>query len=126
VGQKGAPSWLKKGVKVIDYSGDFRFNDLETYRGYAARIGREQDHASPELLPASVYGLAELHRQEIAQSDLIGNPGCFAVSCILGLAPAINQVSLSPAQSSAMPKPGFPELEKPQAPSFITLRVMTA
>lgn len=89
VGQKEAQSLLAKGIKVIDYSGDFRFNDLETYRGYAERIGKAPEHASPGLLPQSVYGLAELHRDEIAGSDLVGNPGCFAVSCILGLAPAL-------------------------------------
>ncbi len=50
VGQKEAGQWLEKGVKVIDYSGDFRFNDLETYRGYAARIGRT---ARARLPPAS-------------------------------------------------------------------------
>lgn len=89
VGQKEAPSWLDKGIKVIDYSGDFRFNDLETYKGYAARIEKREEHSSPHLLPQSVYGLAELHRDEIAKSSLVGNPGCFAVSCILGLAPAL-------------------------------------
>ena len=86
VGQKEAAAWLKKGVKVVDYSGDFRFNDPEMYEGYAKRIGRDNAHASPELLPNSVYGLAELHRKEIARSNLVGNPGCFAVSCHLGLA----------------------------------------
>ena len=89
VGQKEAPAWLDKGTKVVDYSGDFRFNDPETYRGYAARIDRTEGHASPDLLPGSVYGLAELHREEIAKSNLVGNPGCFAVSCILGLSPAV-------------------------------------
>ncbi len=96
VGQKAAPYWLQKGVKVIDYSGDFRFNDLETYKGYAARIGRSQEHSSPDLLPSSVYGLAELHRKEISCSDLVGNPGCFAVSCILGLSPAIESGLIDP------------------------------
>lgn len=90
VGQKEASFWLEKGVKVIDFSGDFRFNDPETYMEYADRIGRNQVHLSPNLLPKSVYGLAELHRKEIVGSNLVGNPGCFAVSCILGLAPAIN------------------------------------
>ena len=89
VGQNQAPFWLAKGIKVIDYSGDFRFNDLDTYKGYAARIGKPQIHASPDLLPKSVYGLTELHRKEISKSNLVGNPGCFAVSCILGLAPAV-------------------------------------
>ena len=89
VGQKASRAWLERGVKVIDYSGDFRFNDPEVYKGYSERIGKNQEHVSPDLLPLSVYGLAELHRNKIAASDLIGNPGCFAVSCILGLAPAV-------------------------------------
>ncbi len=91
VGQKEAPKWIKKGVKVIDYSGDFRFNSLETYKEYAQRIGKKPDHASPQLLERTVYGLAELHREEISRSSLVGNPGCFAVSCILGIAPAVKE-----------------------------------
>ena len=90
VGQKEARALLSRGVKVVDYSGDFRFNDEVTYQGYAARIGKSPEHASPELLSRSVYGLAELHRKEIAGAKLVGNPGCFAVSCILGLVPALD------------------------------------
>lgn len=89
VGQQGARKWLDRGIKVLDYSGDFRFNDLEIYGGYAARIGKPREHTSSDLLPGTVYGLAELHRDEIAKANLVGNPGCFAVSCILGLAPAV-------------------------------------
>lgn len=89
VGQKEARSWLDKGVKVIDFSGDFRFNDPEIYKGYAARIGKNQEHASPDLLSQSTYGLTELHRPEIAASSLVGNPGCLAVSAILALGPAL-------------------------------------
>ena len=89
VGQQWARKWLDKGIKVLDYSGDFRFNDQATYGGYAARIGKSPEHASPDLLPKTVYGLAELHRTEIARASLVGNPGCFAVSCTLGLAPAV-------------------------------------
>ncbi len=96
VGQQGALQWLKKSVKVIDYSGDFRFDDPGVYKGYAERIGRNKAHASPELLTQSVYGLAELHRKEIAGSSLVGNPGCFAVSCILGLSPAIKSNVIDP------------------------------
>jgi len=40
--------------------------------------------------------LAELHRKEIAQSSLVGNPGCFAVSCILGLSPAMKSKLVDP------------------------------
>ncbi len=88
VGQTMAADWLAKGAKVVDYSGDFRFNDTEVYAGYAKRIGKPADHVAADLLPKTVYGLPELHRDQIAKADLVGNPGCFAVSCILGLAPA--------------------------------------
>ncbi len=90
VGMKLAPAEIKKGAKVIDYSGDFRFNSSESYSEYARRIGRDPIHAAPELLPMAVYGLAELHRKELnLRTRLVGNPGCFAVSCILGLSPAV-------------------------------------
>lgn len=90
VGMKLAAAELAAGAKVIDYSGDFRFNTPEAYAAYAKRIGLDPEHLSPALLSQSVYGLAELHRREITQETrLVGNPGCFAVSCILGLAPAV-------------------------------------
>ena len=117
-GQKEAPAWLAKGTKVIDYSGDFRFNDAETYRGYAARIGRTQDHASPGLLPRSAYGLAELHREEIARSSLVGNPGCFAVSCILGLAPALKSGLIQRESIICDAKTGVSGAGKTPSPSF--------
>jgi N-acetyl-gamma-glutamyl-phosphate reductase len=89
VGQQFAPAELDKGAKVIDYSGDFRFNTPEAYADYATRIGREPKNAAEDRLADAVYGLAELHRNKISTDvKLVGNPGCFAISCILGLAPA--------------------------------------
>ena len=105
-------------MKVVDYSGDFRFNDLETYRGYASRIGRTQEHASPEMLPRSVYGLAELHREEIAKSSLIGNPGCFAVSCILGLSPALKSGLIESESIICDAKTGVSGAGKKPGPTF--------
>ena len=81
---------MERGAKVIDYSGDFRFNKLEEYVAYANFIGKDPNHKSPELLPESVYGLAELYREKIKATNLVGNPGCFAASAILGLSPAAN------------------------------------
>jgi len=118
VGQKLAPFWLEKGAKVIDYSGDFRFNDLETYKGYVSRIGKSWDHASPDLLPRSVYGLAELHRQEIAGASVVGNPGCFAVSCILGLAPAVKFSLVEPSSIICDAKTGVSGAGKTPNPTF--------
>ena len=89
VGMARAPQEIAAGAKVIDYSGDFRFGSVDVYAEYARRIGLETVHIAPELLEGSVYGLAELHRNEIGTAtSVVGNPGCFAVGCILGLAPA--------------------------------------
>jgi N-acetyl-gamma-glutamyl-phosphate reductase len=90
VGMTLASDELEKGVKVIDYSGDFRFNTPEAYSEYASRIGLDTDHCAEDLLKEAVYGLTELHRKAIVSGTrVIGNPGCFAVSCILGLSPAL-------------------------------------
>ncbi|MCC8190834.1 MAG: N-acetyl-gamma-glutamyl-phosphate reductase, partial [Planctomycetes bacterium] len=96
VGQRLAPAELAAGRKFIDYSGDFRFNSPELYAEYARRLGKDPQHQAPELLPEAVYGLTELHRAELAGARLVGNPGCFAVSCILGLAPAVQHGLVEP------------------------------
>jgi N-acetyl-gamma-glutamyl-phosphate reductase len=89
VGMTVVDEVLASGAKLIDYSGDFRFNSAEAYAEYARRIGRDPIHKAPHTLPGAAYGLAELHRREIGPATrVVGNPGCFAVSCILGLAPA--------------------------------------
>ena len=91
IGMRLAPEEVAKGRKILDYSGDFRFNSTDLYAEYATRLGLEKEHFAPELLPNSVYGLAELHQKEIAQATVVGNPGCYAVACIIGLAPAAEQ-----------------------------------
>jgi N-acetyl-gamma-glutamyl-phosphate reductase len=91
VGMTIARDCIGAGAKLIDYSGDFRFNSEESYSNYATRIGRDPHHASPELLEKCVYGLSELHRHAIDGASVVGNPGCFAVSALLGLAPAVKE-----------------------------------
>ena len=118
VGQQYAKIWLEKGVKIIDYSGDFRFNDPDTYKSYAKRIGKTWEHASPELLSQTVYGLAELHRNEIAKSSIVGNPGCFAVSCILGLAPTISASLVEKNSIICDAKTGVSGAGKTPSPTF--------
>jgi N-acetyl-gamma-glutamyl-phosphate reductase len=118
VGQQMAPAWLDKGAKVIDFSGDFRFNELETYHGYADRIGKPRDHTSPGWLSRSVYGLAELHREEISNASLVGNPGCFAVGCILGVAPAVASGIIEPDSIICDAKTGVSGAGKNPSPTF--------
>lgn len=92
VGMAQARAELARGARVVDYSGDFRFNTLDDYAEYARRLGRSPVHQAPDLLPETVYGLPELRRTDYRDGQrLVGNPGCFAVSCLLGLAPAVHR-----------------------------------
>jgi N-acetyl-gamma-glutamyl-phosphate reductase len=88
VSMQTAGAELERGAKVIDYSGDFRFGTPEQYADYANFIGLDPVHKASALLTETIYGLPELHTIDQNQM-LVGNPGCFAVSCILGLAPAV-------------------------------------
>jgi N-acetyl-gamma-glutamyl-phosphate reductase len=45
------------------------------------------EHTAPGLLGEAVYGLPELHRDEIRKASLVANPGCYPTSIILALAP---------------------------------------
>ncbi len=119
VGMKLAPAEIEKGAKVVDYSGDFRFNTKEAYSDYAGRLGLDTTHASPELMEKSVYGIAELHRAELNTSvSVVGNPGCFAVSCILGLSPAVKNGLVDPAFIVCDCKTGVSGAGKKPSPTF--------
>lgn len=118
VGQKDAGEWLKHGVKVIDYSGDFRFDDANVYAEYASRIGRKDPHASPALLEKSAYGVPELHRTEIRKAQIVGNPGCFAVCTELGLAPAVREGLIDLSHIVCDGKTGVSGAGKKPTPGF--------
>lgn len=77
--------FLKAGVRVIDLSPDFRLKAEEYREWYGA------PHPCPEYLEEAVYGLTELHRQEIASARLVANPGCYATAAVLALAPAVKE-----------------------------------
>lgn len=72
------------GVKVIDLSADYRLKNPKAYVEY---YGWEHPH--PELLVKSAYGIPELHRDEIKNSQLVSCPGCMAVTSVLAIAPLV-------------------------------------
>jgi N-acetyl-gamma-glutamyl-phosphate/LysW-gamma-L-alpha-aminoadipyl-6-phosphate reductase len=76
------PQLLETGLKIIDMSADFRLKNPDNYEKW---YGWKHHH--PELLEEAVYGLPELHRQEIKTARLVACPGCMATTTILGLAP---------------------------------------
>src|SRR3954467_11859098 len=69
-----------RGLKVVDLSADFRL-DRELYERYY------QPHEAPALLDEAVYGMPELHRDEIREAQLVAGPGCYPTAAILALAP---------------------------------------
>lgn len=71
----------QRGVKVVDLSADFRLRDVDTYEEWY------KPHPAPELIEQAVYGLPELYREQIAQSELVANPGCYPTATVLALAP---------------------------------------
>src|SRR5262249_46560310 len=76
------PELIGPGFKVIDMSGAFRMKDAALYPKW---YGFE--HPSPELLEQAVYGLPEFFATRIKTAQLVANPGCYATSVILPLAP---------------------------------------
>ena len=91
---------LELGKKVVDFSADYRLKSLEKFEHYYDM------HTAPELIAQAVYGLPELHRKEIAATQLCAVPGCYPTSAILALAPAMKAGILDPKSLIADSKSG--------------------
>lgn len=77
---------LEQGCRVIDLSADFRVKEADVYKEFYGH-----DHASPELLGESVYGLPELFREKIKASSFIASPGCYPTSILLPVIPLLRE-----------------------------------
>ncbi|NES98989.1 MAG: N-acetyl-gamma-glutamyl-phosphate reductase [Sphaerospermopsis sp. SIO1G1] len=86
-----APKLIEKGCKVLDLSADYRFSDLKTYTTWYGTERKDQS-----LAETAVYGLPELYRDRIAESNLIGCPGCYPTASLLALAPLLKQGLIIP------------------------------
>jgi len=80
------------GVRVIDLSADFRLTDPDVYQKWY-----KVQHEAPALLKEAVYGLPELNRSRIAETDLLASPGCYPTSVLLPLAPLLKARLLDPS-----------------------------
>ena len=80
------PKLYESGITVIDLSADFRLKDPAAYVEW---YGWEKPHPYPDLLAKAVYGLPELHREELRGAKLIAVPGCMATAAIISLAPIV-------------------------------------
>lgn len=88
VSRELAPEALGRGLRVVDLSGAWRLKESEHRAVYGFK---DRDAAGAAKLDSSaVYGLPELNGSAIAAGSLIANPGCYATSVILGLAPLVS------------------------------------
>lgn len=84
VAMNEAANLLESGVRVIDFSADFRLRDVaEWERWYGMK------HASPNLLAEAVYGLPEINREQVKKARLVANPGCYPTAVQLGFLPLV-------------------------------------
>ncbi len=74
----------KRKIKIIDLGASFRLNEGNYRQWYG-------DHPCSDILEDAVYGISELNKEQIAESNLIANPGCYPTASILPLAPLLKE-----------------------------------
>ncbi|HEX6494090.1 MAG TPA: N-acetyl-gamma-glutamyl-phosphate reductase, partial [Acidobacteriaceae bacterium] len=85
--RRWAPEALARGLRVIDLSGAWRLEDSANRAVY--KFSDEDSAIAAKTQSESVYGMPELHRDDIAKARLVANPGCYATTIILALKPLI-------------------------------------
>ena len=86
VAMSQAQALLDAGVRVIDLAADFRLQDTALFEKWY-----KMPHSCPDILRDAVYGIPELNREQIKSAKVIGNPGCYPTTVLLGLAPLLEK-----------------------------------
>ena len=86
VAMSQAQALLAANVKVIDLAADFRLQDTAVFEKWY-----KMPHSCPDVLKTAVYGIPELNRENIKSAQVIGNPGCYPTTVLLGLAPLLEK-----------------------------------
>lgn len=86
-----AEAAMKAGIVCIDLGADFRLDNKETYEHWY-----KTTHRAENLMEQAVYGLPELWREQIQNSRLIANPGCYTTASILALTPILKTDLVDP------------------------------
>jgi N-acetyl-gamma-glutamyl-phosphate/LysW-gamma-L-alpha-aminoadipyl-6-phosphate reductase len=85
------PELLDGGLNVVDLSADYRLKNPDDYPQW---YGFE--HPNPELLKSAVYGVPELHKEELRNAKLVACGGCMATASILALTPVVKSGFVNP------------------------------
>jgi N-acetyl-gamma-glutamyl-phosphate reductase len=86
VAMKQAQELLNAGTKIIDLAADFRLQDTAVFEKWY-----KLPHSCPDILQKAVYGIPELNREQIKTAEVIGNPGCYPTTVLLGLMPLLEK-----------------------------------
>lgn len=89
---KMASELVDAGVKVVDFSADFRLKDAKEYEKWY-----HLEHTQKDLLSNAVYGLPELNSAQIKQARIVANPGCYPTATVLGLYAALKADIIDPS-----------------------------
>jgi N-acetyl-gamma-glutamyl-phosphate reductase len=81
------PEAVSRSMRVIDLSGAWRLRQAQHREVYGFQDANAVTAA--ELTEKAVYGLPELHGDRLSGATLVANPGCYATSVILALAPLL-------------------------------------
>jgi len=79
------PKLLDAGLKVIDFSADYRIKDVAVYEKYYVK------HTDTGNLKHAAFGLPELFRDSIKGAKLVANPGCYPTGATLAIAPLLKE-----------------------------------
>lgn len=82
---------VQHGVRVIDFSADFRLSDVGVYQKWY-----DVEHPWPERVGETAYGMPEFFADAIRHADVVANPGCYPTSAILPLAPIVQDGLIDP------------------------------
>jgi N-acetyl-gamma-glutamyl-phosphate reductase len=86
VSMQFVPKLLDAGLKVVDFSADYRLKDVAVYEKFYS-----VKHTDTANLRRAVFGLPELFRDKIKGGDLVANPGCFPTGASLAIAPLLKE-----------------------------------
>ncbi len=101
VSQNYVPSYLEAGIRCVDFSADYRFDDPELYEKHYGK------HSDPQNLGRAVYGIPELFRDRLSGADLIANPGCYPTCALLPLAPLVRAGLIDASETVVDAKSGL-------------------
>lgn len=108
------PALLDAGKRVVDLSADFRLRDSDEWARWYGTA-----HACPEYIEQAVYGLPEINRGRIAETNLVACAGCYPTAVILGYLPLLAHGLVSTSGLIADAKTGVSGAGKKVSANFL-------